>query len=218
MTDPLLEAVDALAKPVVTHFAQKSDAGKWLKAHTITRPPLLQQMAEAVMPSGANKANGAPTAPNTRSLIDLEALFEFRKMVAAIGSWCRIEDVMPERNPANPVKDLERWYVARLARRDLDDRFYITQLAGWVRIIRNKLDPPESFTAEIPCPICQTTTWGDMINGGGMWPIEVKYRLDEDTGHMTEETALCRPCKAVWVGHASVMELADEAHEKRAAN
>ncbi|MET0716395.1 MAG: hypothetical protein ABWY57_15930 [Mycetocola sp.] len=210
MTD-LLEAVDALTQPVIEHIAQKSDTGKWLKAHTVTRPPLLQQMADAVTPS-SNRTAGSAASADTRTPIDLGALFEYRKMAAQIGDWCRIVNIPPTRDA---VTDLRRWYTARLAIADGEDRFYIRALTAWGNTIRNYLEPPESFVPEYGCPVCGATTWGDMINGGGPWPIEVKYRVDEQ-GITSDEVALCRPCRAVWEGHDAIVELSDEMKEKQA--
>lgn len=209
----LLEAVDALTKETHDHIAQKDDDGKWLKAHTVTMPPLLVRMHESVMPSSGTDG-GSKSAKSTRSPVDLDALFEFAKMTSQIGDWCRIAGTPVTRDP---VTDLRRWYTDRLTQTpdEHDDRFYLGQLRAWANIIRNHLYPPERFTPEIPCPVCGAKEWGDMINGGGTWPIEVRYRKDDD-GTMSDETALCRPCRTVWQGHDAIVELAEEAAEKTA--
>lgn len=207
----LLDAVEALTKPTINHIAQKDDHGKWLRAHTVKSEPLLQQFADAVQPS-SNRTTGSAATAATRAPIDLEAAFEFAKMASQIGDWCRMVGVPATRHP---VEDLQRWYVARLTLRDVDDRFYIRALGSWAGIIRNHLDPPEKFVPEGLCPVCGGGSWGDAINGGDLWPIIVKYRLDDDD-QMTDETALCRLCQIVWDGRDSIEELADEMNEKRA--
>lgn len=213
MTD-LLEAMELLTKGTTEHVAQKNTKGEWVK-HKVKHPSLLERMAEAVTPSSNRTAGSAATAA-TRSPIDLEALFKYRTMVNAIHSWCRIEKITAT-YPENPVKDLERWYVARLTRTTNDD-FYIRELTSWATTIRNKIDPPESFYLTGPCPICGKTEWGNMIDGGGTRAIEIRYRLDEHTDTMKDESAICHACSPVtmWVGHDAIVELADEIKEKRA--
>lgn len=208
MTEDLLTAVDTLTKPEHRHLAQKDDFGKWIKVHSITDPPLLQRMHDAVHPS-SNKTAGSASSASTRSPADLDAMFEYAKMTSQIRDWCRMQRVQPSRDA---IVDLRRWYTSTLIN-PVHEPFYTRQLTQWATIIRNHLDPPETFTAKHPCPICGAKAWGDAINGGDGWPIEIRYRKDE-TDRMVDEMALCRPCKAVWIGHAAVMELAEEMDEK----
>lgn len=208
----LLDAVDALTKPVINHVAQKTDAGAWLRVKTIEHVPLLQQMHDSVHPS-SNAKDGSGSSKSTRSVIDLDALFEYAKMSSAIRSWCNILKVQPTRDP---VVDLRRWYVAFTALPEHDDTFYRRELRRWAGIIHKHLDPPQSFVPEGACPICGQTSWGDRINGGDMWPIVVEYRIDDNTGNTKDHTALCRLCRTLWEGYDSVMELAEEINEKRA--
>lgn len=205
----LLAAVDALTLVEHEHVAQKSDDGRWLKAHTVTHPSLLQRMADAVTPS-TGRDNASKSSAATRSPVDADALFEYAKMSSAIKSWCVMVKVAPDRDPA---VGLRRWYVARLTQPGEDDTWYTRQLTSWANIIRNHLNPPQSFTIKAPCPICTTTGYGDAINGGDTWPIEVRYRLEDDL-RVVDEIARCRFCQAVWGGHDAVRELAEELEEK----
>lgn len=207
MTD-LLDAVDELTKPEHRHLAQKDDFGKWIKVHSVTDPPLLQRMQDAVHPS-TNKNAGSAASASTRAPADLEAMFEYAKMTSQIRDWCRMQTVTVLRDP---IRDLRRWYTSTLTQPVLE-QFYIRQLRQWATTIRNHLDPPETFVAKHPCPVCGAQGWGDAINGGDTWPIEIRYRKDE-TDRVTDEIALCRPCRAVWVGHDAILELADEMNEK----
>jgi hypothetical protein len=204
----LLAAVDALTLVEHDHVAQKSDDGRWLKAHTVTHPSLLQRMADAVTPS-SNRDTASASSASTRSPIDTVALFEYAKMSTQIKSWCLMVKVAPDRDPA---VGLRRWYTARLADNDRDDTWYTRQLTGWANLIRDHLNPPQSFTIKAPCPVCLSTGFGDAINGGDTWPIEVRYRLTDDV-RVTDEIARCRVCQAVWQGHDAVTELADELSE-----
>lgn len=209
----LLDLVDDLTLPEHQHLAQKDDQGRWLKAVTVTHPPLLDRMREAVFPS-TEKNGGSVSAAHTRSPADLDAMFQFAKMASAIGDWCRIAGIGATREPG---RDLRRWYASRLADVDRDDTFYRGQLRSWIGVIRNHLDPPESFTIRHACPICSTVAYGDAVNGGDGYPIQVRYRKDE-TDSMVDEVATCRACGVSWLGHAALMELAEEVHERAAAS
>lgn len=204
----LLEAVDELTLEQHEHVAQKSDDGRWLKAHTVTHASLLQRMADAVTPS-SNRDTASASSAATRSPIDTVALFEYAKMTTAIKDWCRIAGVPPQRDPGD---GLRKWYTARLADNDRDDTWYTRQLTGWANLIRDHLNPPQSFTVTRRCPICHTTAWGDAISGGDTWPIEVRYRRDDD-GQMSDEVARCRVCQGAWIGHEAIIELAEELSE-----
>lgn len=205
----LLDAVDALTKEEHEHLAQKNDEGRWLKAHTVTHPCLLQRMHDAVTPSTGRDSSSKSSA-STRSPVDVQALFEYAKMTAQIKDWCLVAGVATDRDP---VVALRRWYVSRLAERGRDDAWHVRMLAGWANLIRDHLNPPRSFTITAPCPVCGTTGYGDAINGGDTWPIEVRYRLNLD-GAMADEVARCRFCQVAWQGHDAVVELADELNEK----
>lgn len=205
----LLEAVDALTLVEHEHIAQKSDDGRWLKAHTVTHPSLLQRMADAVTPS-TGRDNASKSSAATRSPVDADALFEYAKMSAAIKSWCLMVRVAPDRDPA---VGLRRWYVARLAQPGEDDAWYTRQLTSWANIIRNHLNPPQSFTIKAPCPVCLVTAFGNEIDGGDTWPMQVRYRMT-DNNEMVDTMAICRACATVWPGYESVAELAEEVGEK----
>lgn len=211
-TDPLLEAVEALTKPQTDHIAQRTDSGRWIKAHTVQHPPLLQRMHEAVTPSGGNDGASKSAAAAERSLLDVSALYEYVKITSQIRSWLVLLEVQPTKDP---VLDLQKWHVAHLADKDHADDWYIRILRGWAGHIRRLLDKPKSFTIPGACPVCGATEWGDMLNGGGTQVIKVEYRLDDDGATPKDHSALCQACKLVWEGHDAVMELADELTEKR---
>jgi hypothetical protein len=205
----LLDAVDALTKPQVTGVAQKNDAGRWVRVHEETREPLLTQLHNAIWPSGENNG-GASVAANERLPLDAHKLLEYAKIATQIKSWAVGLRQQPTRDP---IRDLERWYVATLTIRDFDPTWHIRQLRGWENHIGRLLAKSGGFVPEYPCPVCGATEWGEMINGGGLWPIRVEYVIQDD-GRLTDESALCRACRIVWDGHDSVTELADEVKEK----
>lgn len=208
-TDPLLEAVEALTKPRVTGIAQKNTAGRWERVHQIKHEPLLTQMRNAVWPSGENNG-GATTPASERIPIDSTMLLEYAKIASQITSWAVSLDLKPTRDP---IRDLHQWYATITRERDWDPAWHIRRLRGWAHHIERLLEKPKSFIVEAACPICGATEWGNMFDGGGLYPIKIEYVIDE-TGLPQDHTALCQACKTVWEGREAVEELADELNEK----
>lgn len=221
MTDPLatavhrltrvtlLAAVDELTKPQQVSTPIKDDDGKWVDAHTVTMPPLLTQLKEAVKPS-SNTASGSSSLKSMRNLIDGDALFEYSKITAAIGDWCNI--IQSERT-RDPIADLRHWYEV-FAPTTNDASFYVNQINKWVAKIRRLLNPPHTITIAAACPVCGKSEWGDLNSGGGPNPIQVEFYFDEDTGKASGHAATCRACRVVWEGLDAVGELSSEVYEK----
>jgi hypothetical protein len=210
-TNSLLDAVDALTKERTEHMAQTDDDGKWLRTHTTQHPPLLTELKNAINPS-SNTAAGSSALASTRNLIDSDALFEYGKMTSAIGDWCRIYKVPTTRDP---ITDLRRWYIG-FELNPSDSGWHEKELRRWAATIRGILNPPTlTIPVEGACPVCLATEWGDIINGGGTQPVQVRVWVDEDSGAATGHTALCRACRAVWSGFDAVMELGEEVNEKK---
>jgi hypothetical protein len=205
----LQDAVNELTQPIIEHMAQIGDDGKWIRTHTVEHPPLLHQLENAVNPS-KNGGPGTPATPATRSILNFEALFLFAKISSEIKSWCLRRKLTGRL--ADRVEDLQAWADNVSADAEFDGSWYTRELHRWAALIRDTLNPGESFEAKIKCPICGATSWGDAINGGGSWSVAVSYRLD-DRERMTDERAMCRACSTVWTGHEAVMELAEEAYE-----
>jgi hypothetical protein len=205
----LLDAVDALTKPIIEHFSQKDDDGKFVKAHTITRDPLLTQLRDAVNPSANNNA-GSASLQSARSIIDSDALLEYSKMASAIGDWCRQMKVERTRDP---IVDLRRWYVAYDREGDQPD-WYRNELQRWAHVIRNHLEPPKRMEVTTPCPVCGKRTWTDAEGNELLFPIMVEYKATDEGS--IKPNALCRACDTVWRGYDAVAELADELNQESA--
>lgn len=210
----LLTAVQALTRPQVEHFTQKDDDGGLVKIHSIEHACLLDELAAAVNPS-TNKSAGSASMASTRNLIDSDALFEWSKMSAAIGGWCRIVGVTPTRNR---VHDLDAWYVRFTAIPHLDDNdieWYRIELRRWANLIRNMLEPPKRFELTTPCPVCKSDTWVNPDGETVRHPILVQYRVSPE-GAPVKPSARCRneDCDAEWDSIEAIEELGEELQER----
>lgn len=212
MTPDLHDVVRALTEPTYEHVFQKSEGGE-SKVETVEHAPLFEQLRERFFPSSGSDGAGSKAALSARVPADLGAMYEYAKIAAQIGSWCRMIGLPGTRDAHT---DLLAWHdKARGLLSPEQADWYRRTLTAWTNLIRNLLEPPESFVIERPCPVCRVSEWGDQINGGDRYPIEVRYRLD-DTGAMVDHVARCRApkCETVWWGREAVMELADELNEK----
>lgn len=72
----LLDAVDALTKPSVENVKQTTDDGTYLRTVPVEHPPLLQQLADAVVPSAGNDGGSKSASARERNIVDSEALWE----------------------------------------------------------------------------------------------------------------------------------------------
>lgn len=203
----LLATVDLLTLPSFEHIAQGGD-GNW-RVRSVQVPPLLELMRDAVLPSGGKDA-GSKSLPNTRNPVDWDAMLAYHRMLSTAAGWAHDAGSVPTRDP---IRDLRAWYAATLTDNARDDDWYRRHLNGWVVIIRAHLEPPESFVIQRACPVCRVEAYGNAIDGGDQWPIEVRYRKNDD-GRILDEVAHCRAgCNTVWRGHESIMELAEELAE-----
>lgn len=203
----LTEAVRSLTEPRIERVAVLDEEGRLTRTHATEHPPLLAQLRESVRPSGENSA-GSSVPAGMRNVIDSTALYEYSRMAAAIGDWCRIAQIPATRDP---IADLRAWHAAAL----LDERraaWHERQLRGFARTIRAHLDPPTRVELEFSCPVCGQREWMD-ADGGGTWPLRMEYRR-EDTGTLSEVRVLCRACRCEWDGLDAVVELGEELAEK----
>jgi hypothetical protein len=207
----LLDAIDSLTKPVVLHFPQIGDDGKWLRAHTTQLPSLLAQLEAAIHSSISGKAGGGD--PATRAVLNSAALFEFARIRTTVGDWCHIEKVRVSRDV---VSDLRRWYVARLAREQRDDDFYVRELGKWAGIIRFQLEPAKVVPLTVPCVVCDAALWVDGEGVSHPYPLVVEY-MEHDPDILSSAKALCRACEKVWRGSRELRELRWAIDEREAS-
>lgn len=217
MTDLRL-AVDRLTVPVTLKLMQ----GTGLVTQVL--PPLLTQLHDRISPTGGNDGGSKSASPSERSPADLNVLLQYAKISSAIRSWCHIRKVPVTRPPhVDPVVDLINWGASVEFDTTLEGSWYVRELGKWEALIDSLLHPGERFESDYPCPICKSTGWGDQIRGGSNRPILITYQKD-DNDLMINQRAVCRgvdangvDCNTVWVGHESIMELAEEQREGRTA-
>jgi len=229
-TDPLLAAVEALTKPTRTKYLQdvierwttkdaegvEHEHAKVIDRKTVTveHAPLLDQFRDAVLPS-SNTAAGSPSLDSTRNVIDSTAMYEYSKIAAQTADWCRIVNAQTVRDAR---LNLLHWYprFRYLNAAPQAESWYVNQLRAWARLIRAHLDPPRRRNITYPCPVCGQSSWRN-DDEGGMWPLELRYRVDENNRPIIEN-AICRACEPVttWETPAAVYELITELEERHA--
>lgn len=200
----LLDAVDALTKPVINKIIQDGPIGSGLAgSHTVTveLPPLLTQLDEAIR--GTIGIGGSGSPKHLRNMLDADALYRFTKISSLIKDWCHMVKIQPT---PDALRNLRAWYIKRLEVQQTpeSDRFYEKQLSSWAAQIRQKLNPPKVWEQPGTCPVCGAVTWwSKSTHEEYKFPLVVEYH---ETGPnlIQEARALCRACEKVW----TVRELA----------
>lgn len=202
MTD-LLDVIDELT--LVQNSRERQEVLKdgkvaGFQTVTVTQPPLLEQLDEAIRSSMGGSTAGA-SLPHEASPLDTDALFKFIKIESQIRDWCRNFRVPVAKEP---VDNLRAWHAATLAKglEPAVETFYVKALRGWVGLIRSKLDPWREKDLPDACPICGATSW--WLDGSEYYrPLIIRYKPDEDQ-MVSKARASCRACETVW----NVRELA----------
>jgi len=204
-TNYLLDALDALTKPIRTKVVQDGPIGSGLAGSQVAKvelPPLLTQLEEAIR--GTIGIGGSGSLPNQRNVLDADALYRFSLISSTIRDWARMAGAVV--TPDDAVVTLRDWYVAYSAKSlTLDaEKFYTRQMTGWAKQITDKLNPPRVWDLPDACPVCGSTTyWSKATAEEYPRPLVVEYH---ETGAdlIQQARALCRACEQVW----SVRELA----------
>lgn len=215
MTDTrLLDAVDALTKPTIDHVRQTTDDGEYLRTVPVEHPPLLQQLADAVVPSAGNDGGSKSASARERNVLDSDALWELTKIEVLLRDWLRNDRAAFDRNdlPAS----LRRWYIGysqHVTSPDLDE-WHVRELRRWERVITAKLD---RSVKQIPtgylCVLCKDQQWIDGDGERQPARLILSYRKDED-GRTSEERVICQRCRSSWDSLGAIEELGEELREK----
>lgn len=210
--DSIEDVVRRLTQPSFEHVFQKLPNGDG-RSVTVELPPLLVQMRDRVFPSG--EANGGGALKSTRSLGDFAAMEQYAKIAAQIGDWCRMAGIVA---PRDTVEALKVWHDRTNGLLGESEPWYRGQLTGWMNRIEDTLFGSKPYVPKVPCPVCGGTSWGDAVNGGDMWPISIRYKVN-DKGEAYGHRAVCRipTCGTVWYGRDAITELGEEIAEKETA-
>jgi hypothetical protein len=207
MTDDYLAAaVGALTDPVITHVTQTDDAGAYLRTHTAEHEALLVQLDKAITSAIGNGGGGGSATGN---VLNGKALYRAFLIRTELGSWCRMNGVKVTRDL---MVDLIAWFdLFKLTGND--SGFYVRQLNGWAKTIRDLIDPPQRVPQDIPCPVCGATKYTDEEGDISTNPIVLEYHREDPIG---TARVVCRnaDCAAEWDNMEALNELKDELAEK----
>jgi len=206
--NPLLDVIDQLTLPHIEHMRQVADDDTFIGLHTVEHPALLDQLKAAINPS-SNTAAGSASLKSTRNLIDSTAMFEYGKMSAAIGDWCRTWDAPVTRDP---IVDLRQWYIA-YSRGSDDPQWYVRELNRWAGLIRNMVtNDVARIPQRIPCPVCKAVTFTNDDGEVVPFPLLVEYRKPESVSDRIHPKITCRnpDCGAEWDGFEAIAEMGEE--------
>jgi hypothetical protein len=214
MTDTrLLDAVDALTKPTIDHVKQTTDDGEYLRTVSVEHPPLLQQLASAVVPSAGNDGGSKSASARERNVLDSDALWELTRIETALRDWLRHDRAAFDRNDLPAT--LRRWYVLyteHTTTAELDD-WHVRELRRWERVITAKLD---RSVKQIPtgylCVLCKDQQWVDQDGERQPARLILSYRRDEE-GRTSEEQVTCQRCRTRWDNWDAIKELGEELNE-----
>lgn len=204
--ETLLDRVQKLTRP--EHRKERQEIRKdgrpagW-QTITVTTPPLLEQLDDAIRSNMGASTPGA-SDPATRSVINIAAMLKLVQISSQIMDWARIAG--SEVRKGDAAGTLDAWYVRHEQIPDASDTFYKSTLKAWAGQIKGVLDPPRESDLPDACPVCGATEWWSTETFERYYrPLVIRYR---PTGaDMVEKaTALCRACEQVW----SVRELAYE--------
>lgn len=240
--DPLLAAVEALTKPqrrkqeqeIISRFTTKDDDGiEHTTEHvvgtqkvTVTTPPLLELLDDAIRSSMGGSTKGAALASES-AVLNVRALYEAIQIATEVADWCRLVKVIPTRQSA---KDLSAWYASTRVRdfTEAQADFYTVMLRKWAGTIWGMMDPWREQDIPDPCPTCGATEWWDPsedkpgeprrrlppIEGmkrGRARPLLIRYKRGQNIDQ--SGYALCRACEAVFGVRELRFELERRAEE-----
>jgi hypothetical protein len=210
----LLDAVDALTRPTVDNVKQTTDDGTYIRTVPVEHPALLQQLADAVVPSAGNDGGSKSASARERNIIDSDALWELTKIETQLRDWMRHDLAAFDRKdlPAS----LRRWYVAYAATTQPNDditEWLIRELRRWERTILSRLDRTvKQLETGHLCPLCKTAEWIDPDGARQPARLILSYRRDDD-GRTSEERVICQRCRTGWDSMAAIEELGEELTE-----
>jgi len=189
--NPLLEAVEALTKPIRSKVMQGAVTSK------VELPPLIVQLEQAIRGSIVG-IGGSGSLANERNVLDGDALFRFMKISTTIKEWSRMAGSTITADDMG--KTLTAWFLAYTSKPVTieQERFYVNQMEGWARAIIDKLNPKVTLLLSEQCPVCEAKTWWNSSDRlEYTHPLISQYPQDSEDP-VNDATAMCRACAQVW--------------------
>lgn len=203
----LLDAVDALTKPVVLHQMIADSRFTCVVYDT----PLLDRLQSEIRFSLSRE--GSKSLPNQRVPINSGALMLFMRISSQITDWAHGAKSVVYKG--DPNRTLRAWYVTWVqVRREPDAVTARTRiLTGWAASIRREIEPPRQKDLPDPCPTCGATEWW---RDGERYPrpLVVESPRNPDVNLIDESTAMCRACAKVWTARDLATELDQTANKQ----
>lgn len=199
--DVLLEAVTALTDRYSIHAER--DNGNRVR---IRHQPRLQQLRDAIHPSG--NASGGGALAREKNILDTGALDLYRAIKRDIDSAARQVGATIDETPEVTLK---RWLVT--ARHKVTTDAYETEWAHkwqrWAGKIDAKLNPPSTIEILRPCPACGETKAVDPASQTLVTAVIVEYWKSGQEGIGSSRIS-CRFCGASGISLAEVRAWAYE--------
>lgn len=197
----LLDAVDALTKPVTLH--QTIAASKF--TCVVVDTPLLDRLENEIRFSLSREAS--KSLPGQRIPINSGALMLFMRISSQITDWAH--GVKATVHKGDPGRTLRSWYVVwtQTAREDSVVAAKARFLHTWAGQIRRELEPPRQRDLPDPCPACGASEWW---RDGERYPrpLVVESPRNPEPGKLVDEsTAACRACDKRWGARELAYEL-----------
>jgi hypothetical protein len=198
----LLEAVDALTKPVknaVMQHAVESD-GKNARPEGIRARQdahLLEQLRQAIT-SNIGGIGGAGKAARERTPLDVAAFQLYEAIDGRARAWLLDCGVRPS-SAADAAEVIRRWYVLWKVKPKEDAAItaHTAILARWATQIRDLLDPPTKQELTVHCPVCGNM-WATIGTGEETESVRALWAFWRE--NPDDSYALCRSCDKVWAG------------------
>lgn len=203
----LLDLVDQLTKPHRATFWQGTAVRHRLD------DSLLEQLRCAVV-GDLGGGRGASKPARERTPMDVLAFSLLEEVDGRVRSWL-IDMGQPHAGGVGHL--LRAWYVVfvRSERDETTIGRHHAVLAGWVKRIRDIIDPPDRIELTDPCPRCgqMWVTRGHGEDAESVRALWATYREPQD-----ESDASCQGCGHSWRGITGMRRLRIELDEKQSAS
>ncbi|WP_442575888.1 DUF7341 domain-containing protein [Microbacterium sp. F51-2R] len=200
----LLDAVDALTKPVILHHTIADSRFTCI----VTDTPLLTRLQDEIRFSLSRE--GSKSLPNQRVPLNSGALMLFMRISSQVTDWANGAGSGVVKG--DPGRTLRGWYVAwvQQVRGDGEVAARVRILHGWAAAIRRELDPPRMKDLPDPCPACGAVEWW---RDGERYPrpLVVESPRNPEKNLIDESTATCRACDKRWGARELAYELEQKA-------